>query len=317
MSMPLLHSVADVLGFSQAEVSLIAAKAQKTYKHYKIPKKRGGLRSIHHPSKETKSLQYALISILENSLQPHPCAMAYRRNLTSPLRKNAEIHSKFPFTLRVDFKDFFPSITPADLFASLEDPLNLVRIDLSPEDKSFMAQALFTVKKDGSMGLPIGAPSSPLISNAVMRQLDTQIEAYAKTHEFVYSRYADDLMFSCMKKGASKPFLAGLRTLVNASACPRMTINDAKTHFMSRNSRRAVTGLIIAPDGGVSIGRPRKRFIRKLINDFKTRRLSEKQNHVLQGHLAFILDVDPSFYDRLCMKYSAPLILSALRNRGG
>ena len=41
-----------------------------------------------------------------------------------------------------------------------------------------------------------------------------------------------------------------------------------------------------------------------------------KQPHILQGNLAFILDVEPRFYDGLCLKYGADLVLRALRQRG-
>lgn len=102
----------------------------------------------------------------------------------------------------------------------------------------------------------------------------------------------------------------------NVSVHPSLTINEEKTLFMSRNCRRVVTGMTIDPNGTISIGRARKRFIRSLLNDFKHGALIMKQPHILQGNLAFILDVEPRFYDRLCLKYGAELVLKALRQRG-
>ena len=55
------NRVAGFLGLSVGDVVQMAQKAPLTYKHYKIPKKRGGgMRTIHHPSKETKSLRYLI-----------------------------------------------------------------------------------------------------------------------------------------------------------------------------------------------------------------------------------------------------------------
>jgi len=316
MSKPLIQSVAEFLGFELAVVQEMAGKAQRTYRHYKIPKKKKGMRTIHHPSKETKSIQYALMQILAESLKPHDCAFAFKRKFSSPLRMNAETHARFGYSLRIDFKDFFPSIKPDDLFAAIGDPINPKRLELLPEDREFLTQVFFVKLADGSLGLPIGAPSSPMLSNGVMWSLDVAIDAFAKSREFVYTRYADDLVFSTAQKGASKAFLSGLRLVISRCENPKLTINEEKTLFMSRNCRRVVTGMTIDPSGSVSVGRSRKRYIRKLLNDFRHGSLIMKQPHILQGNLAFILDVEPQLYDRLCLKYGAPLVLQALRQRG-
>jgi hypothetical protein len=316
MKPSLKEIVADFLGFEMAIVQEMAYKAPKTYRHYKIPKKRGGLRTIYHPSKETKSLQYTLMHLLEAVLEPHPCAMAFKRGFSSPLRRNAEAHAKHPFTLRIDFKDFFPSITPDDLFSAIEHPDNPKRQELTADDREFLVNVFFIRYADGRLGLPIGAPSSPLLSNGVMRWLDVAIDTYAKQHEFIYTRYADDLVFSTNRKDESKPFLEGLRAVINSSPHPKPTINESKTMFMSRNARRVVTGLIISPDSSISIGRDKKRLLRKYLNDFKYNRLDKPKTHYLQGYLAFILDVEPALYDRLCLKYGAELLLLALKQRG-
>lgn len=317
MRKPLIQSVAEVLGFELSVVEEMAAKAPKTYRHYKIPKKKRGLfRTIYHPSKETKSIQYALMHILAHYLEPHTCAYAFKPNFPSPLRKNAEVHAQFPFSMRIDFKDFFPSIKPDDIFAAVENSDHKPKIKLLPEDKTFLCQAFFVRLNDGTLGLPIGAPSSPMLSNGAMRPLDLAIDALANKRDFVYTRYADDLVFSTDHKGASKAFLRDLRGIVSKSRHPKLRINEEKTLFMSRNCRRVVTGMTIDPMGTISIGRSRKRLVRKMLNDFKYGQLRMKQPHILQGNLAFILDVEPQFYDRLCLKYGADLVLSALRQRG-
>ena len=317
MSRPLIQSVAMFLGFDLNVVAEMAARAPTTYRHYKIPKKSKGLRTIYHPSKETKSIQYALMHILSQTLEPHSCSFGFKAHFSSPLRRNAEKHAGFPYTLRVDFKDFFPSIKPEDLFAAMTDVNNPGRMDLPPVDKTFLSQALFAKQPDGSLGLPIGAPTSPMVSNGVMRHLDSEIESYAKLREFIYTRYADDLVFSTSRKGVSKAFLDGLRVVIANSKFPRPQINEDKTLFMCRNCRRVVTGMTIDPNGTISVGRFRKRLIRKLLNDFRYGKLEDaKKKHALQGNLAFILDAEPHFYDRLCLKYGADVVLSALRQRG-
>jgi RNA-directed DNA polymerase len=123
-------------------------------------------------------------------------------------------------------------------------------------------------------------------------------------------------VFSTNQRNVSKAFLNGLRQIIAKSEHPCLELNEQKTLYMARNCRRAVTGLIIGPDGSLSIGRKRKRYIRKLLKDRRNKKLSEKEEHRLQGHLAFILDVEPSFYDRLCLKYGAEDVNDALKQRG-
>jgi len=228
----------------------------------------------------------------------------------------SKIHASREYLLRVAFRDFFPSIRPDDLFAVIDGERNANRLTLSNEDKEFLTAALFA--RNGQMlpGLPIGAPSSPLVSNGVMLNLDFLIDNYAKACDFLYTRYADDLVFSTDHKNTSKSFLVGLRKIIAETENPRLELNEQKTLYMSRNCRRAVTGLIIGPDGSLSIGRKRKRYIRKLLQDYRNEKLSEKEVHHLQGHLAFILDVEPDFFSRLCLKYGAEDVNRALKQRG-
>jgi RNA-directed DNA polymerase len=44
--------------------------------------------------------------------------------------------------------------------------------------------------------LPQGAPTSPLLSNLFMIDIDCQLEALAAQHDLRYSRYSDDMTFS-------------------------------------------------------------------------------------------------------------------------
>lgn len=105
--------------------------------------------------------------------------------------------------------------------------------------------------------------------------------------------------------------------VISNTEFPRVQINEDKTLFMCRNCRRVVTGMTIDPSGTISVGRFRKRLVRKLLNDFRYGNLNDdKKKHALQGNLAFVLDVEPCFYDRLCLKYGADIMLEALRQRG-
>ena len=258
MTKSLINKVVDYLGYTRIDTLHVSKRAPKTYRRYTIPKKKGGRRTIHHPSKNTKALQYALIEIFLNKLSIHSCASAYRRNIKSPLLENATIHAKYGYSVRVDFSDFFHSISPADLF----NQVNNNGINLSTAEKEFIENCLFIRVPNGRKGLAIGAPSSPIVSNIVMYSLDEQIRAIANriSNQAEYSRYADDIIFSTKLRGGCRAFYDALCELITNTDSPRLAINNSKTMFSSRASRRVVTGLFICPDGGVSLGRRNKRY---------------------------------------------------------
>ena len=307
----LIDIVSVYIGHTRKETLQTSTKAPKTYKRYKIPKKKSGFRTIHHPSRQTKALQYALIETFLSGFPVHNCAAAYRRNIRSPLFRNANLHAKYSYSVRVDFSDFFHSISPSDLFVQAGNN----GFELSTEAKNFIENCLFIGVLGRRKGLAIGAPSSPCVSNIAMYTLDERITGLAGniSGPSIYTRYADDIIFSTNTKGACNTFFDSLCALISSTTSPRLAINTSKTVFGSRASRRVVTGLVVQPDGGVSLGRKNKRYIRKLLFDLRRTALSPDKIAYLSGYLAFSLDVEPDFYNRLVLKYGAELLARALR----
>lgn len=148
-----------------------------------------------------------------------------------------------------------------------------------------------------------------------MYDLDVQIQKICKSISLnsVYTRYADDIIFSTNLKGGCSKFYTALKDLVNKTKIPKLEINTDKTKFTSRKTKRVVTGLFITPDGLISIGRSEKRFIRKLLFDFKNGIIDEEKAKYLSGYLSYILDVEPEFFNRLALKYSAEIVNNALK----
>ena len=303
MSVSLISSVANYLSLDKSKVLLIATEAPKTYKKYNIRKKNGGLRQIFHPSKPTKSLQYSLMQIFFSAFKIHDSAIAYRKGTKSPLLKNAKQHSHLNYTLRVDCKDFFPSISPECISKVITENESFPNI--TSEEISFVKNACFVRYPNARYGLAIGAPSSPIISNIIMYEMDSKISAIAKSisEESVYTRYADDFVFSTSVKNGCYTFLNRLQELLKATPMPSLEINDEKTIFSSRGTRRQITGIIITPEGRTSLGRRKKRQIRSLLYQFQKNNISVKDLKYLNGYISYILDVEPDLYNRLVIKY--------------
>ena len=310
--------VAAYLGLDVQASLEVARKSPGTYRRYLVPKKSGsGMRDIFHPSKETKALQYALLETVLPTLPVHSAATGYVRGIQSPLLRNAQAHCKFRFTVRLDFKDFFPSIVPDDLLGRLV-ALDCWK-DMDKKDRQFITDATF-IRFHNQLCLAIGAPSSPMISNAVMYESDRRLQAFANERNGAYTRYADDVFYSTNEKGQCREFVRQVMSELLEMDSPCLDVNDEKTLYMSRGTRRAVTGLIVTPQGEISVGRTRKRHIRGLIHRYQEylkgqAEFTEDESNVLRGILAFVLDVEPSFYNRLAQRYGAKILNAALHGR--
>lgn len=308
---PLIDMITSYLCCDKEELILLSKKAPVTYRRYKIPKKKGGQRIIHHPSKQTKMLQYALMETFLEKLPIHSCAVAYKRGIKSPLSMNANIHAKYRYSIRIDLSDYFHSISSQDLLNQIQKN----DIKISEEDKTFITNCLFIKLPCNRKVLAIGAPSSPVVSNIVMYELDESINKIAReiSSQSDYTRYADDIIFSTNIKGGCRCFLKHLREILTKTISPHLEINEDKTIVTSRGGRRVVTGVFIRPDGGISIGRKNKRYIRKLLFDLKNKKIDRDKCKYLSGYLAYSLDIEPDFYNRLTLKYGADLVEQAIK----
>ena len=316
MGKSIIDIICDYLRYNKDVAVEMSRKAPSTYRIYAIDNKRAGeKRIIHHPSKQTKSLQYAFIENILSLMPVHECAIAYKRGIKGPIRLNASKHAGFSYSIRIDFKDFFHSIRPNDLLRLIE-VIKLPDLKtLSKEDKSFVTNSLFIKLRNGLKGLAIGAPSSPIISNIVMFSIDNNLDKFAKINDGIYTRYADDIVYSTNINGGCKQFLDEVNRLVIKTESPKFEVNKGKTIFTSKGTRRVITGIYLTPDGNISIGRKNKRYIKKLIFDYKNNNIEDKKLSYLQGYLAFILDVEPSFYNNLALKYGGEIVKKALKSK--
>lgn len=279
------------------------ALARVRVKKFTIPKKSGGQREIYHPSKKLKVVQYWIMRKVLSEIPVHDAAMAYREGAS--ILHNAEAHVDNRFFLRMDFKDFFPSITFQDFLPYLEQWHRSTRPRwiLDDDSKEFINKVCF-YKQDR---LAIGYPTSPLISNIVMRQFDSQVAgevASGKYGDAVYTRYADDMVFSTNQAGACRELYKAVESTVKLIKAPRLTINTDKTRFGSSTGGTAsVTGLRVCADGHITINRKLKDHVRLMLGLYKKGRLPADEVSSLAGHLAYCHYVAPQFYSGLAKKY--------------
>jgi len=90
--------------------------------------------------------------------------------------------------------------------------------------------------------LPQGAPTSPLISNALLYEFDEKISQYSQSMHLTYTRYADDITVSGNRK---ENILKVISLIRNSLISLGLSINDKKTRIATRGGQQRVTGVVV------------------------------------------------------------------------
>lgn len=293
-------------------VEVVVRTAPHRYKTFRIPKRNGrGMRTIAQPASEVKAFQRFLVNQVLSDLPVHDSASAYVRG--RGIKQNALAHVKHGYLLKMDFASFFPSIKPRDLEAHLDhyDPNRFTE-----EDKAAISSIVFWKPRNAAAReLCIGGPSSPFVSNTIMYSFDEMMASYCEERNIIYTRYADDLSFSTNEPGMLADVERQVKAALKDMEYPTLRINVEKTVHTSKKHFRSVTGLVLSSQGLVSLGRQRKRQIRAMLHRVATGKEPIQDIQQIRGYLAFALDVEPDFVNRLREKFGADLVDGILRKR--
>jgi RNA-directed DNA polymerase len=211
--------------------------------------------------------------------------------------------------LRVDLRDFFPSLRAGDVRIHLE--AHAASLPTGWDDRDTERFVQFVCKDEQ---LTIGSVTSPALSNTLCFDLDQRLSGLCYGHGVRYTRYADDLYFSTDRENLLFELERSVQRTIETLPCPSgLRVNRRKTLHTSRKHRRVVTGLVLPSEGrgDVSIGRRKKRFVRGMIH--RRAELSERQRAYLRGYLAHCRSVEPEFYNRLVLKYGAEVVEEVAR----
>jgi hypothetical protein len=221
--------------------------------HYRLVAKRsGGMRLIEIPKKRLRLMQRKILREILDLVPVHDAAHGFRRG-HSPMT-HARQHAGKRVVVRMDLKDFFPSIRASRVEAtfvklgyarSVAGVLARLCVNRTPggvfsgsEVSWFDRQAYKTPH------LPQGSPCSPALANLCAFRLDMRLQALAQSIGAQYSRYADDLAFSGgdLLHDASER----LQVLAGAIALEEgFRINMRKTRVMRAAASQQVTGIVV------------------------------------------------------------------------
>ncbi len=251
---------ADLLGdktypFTRKQFLILCNPKNDKYRYhsFEIPKKSGDFRQIFAPCRNLKWLQLCLNEIFKALYTPSPYTMGFTEGKS--IVENARIHTNQNYVFNIDLKAFFPSIDQARVWKRLQ----LTPFCFNAKVAGVIA-GLCSIKSlrysvdepfQECFVLPQGAPTSPLLSNAVCDTLDRRLHGLAKRFGLHYSRYADDITFSSMHNvyQQQSAFRNELERVITEQ---HFTINNAKTRLRHCSTRQEVTGLTVGAKINVS-----------------------------------------------------------------
>ena len=211
------------------------------YRVARIPKGNGKFRTIYIASAKDNAQLRKLLPELENILKIEDTCksnFAFLKNKNCVL--NAMQHLGFRYTLSMDLEDFFDSILPSHVS------------DVIPGD---LIQQCFI---DGNPKQ--GLPTSPIISNIAFIPSDIKIIDTLKKLGIsaIYSRYADDLIFSFNDSENEGKIRFLVKQIVEKNG---FKINEKKTKLQdAKNGRVIITGVAIDRTGIHATRRTKKKI---------------------------------------------------------
>ncbi|NWB44906.1 reverse transcriptase domain-containing protein [Pseudomonas gingeri] len=289
--------------------------------HYKITTLKG--MEIYRPDEKLKAYHKFLNLFIFDFLQINKNVVySYRKgvNVASAVQKHAGNRHFF----QTDLKSFFNSIDNELVRETVQSNLETIPIsDLSQYLDRILE--LSTVNNK----LPIGFSTSPIISNACLKKFDSVLEDYCITENLVYTRYSDDIILS----GGGDTRLYGLDVKVAEilKECfgEKLNLNPSKTKFSSVGNKIKILGMVILPNGTVTIDSKLKNTIEVLLHfyasdkeKFKDRLNSESSklkgdNSVgllqISGYLNYVNTTDPNYLNKLRKKYGSVVVDAFIR----
>jgi len=312
-----LSNIAEAMALSTEDLVWLCYERSTSdtdhYTRFEIPKRAGGTRLISSPKPKMRVAQSWINENILNKLSPSIYCYAFRPKTS--IVDNANQHVKKNVIVKLDVKDFFPSITfnrvrgyfeylgynpgVSTVLALLCTDAPRVRVTMKGRSQ---------IVAIGARSLPQGACTSPALANLIASRLDSRLAGFINTlsGDWKYTRYADDLTFSTTDK---VPEIGQLIAAVGHIAKDEnFEIKSEKTRIMRSPRRQSVTGLIVGDD--VRIPKATIKRMRALFHNIETKgkeavteELGKDALNVAHGYWAYLYMVSPSQANKYLKKH--------------
>ncbi len=293
------------------------------YTHFTINKRNGTPRQIWSPIPRLKFVQRWILENILNNLMTHGAAHGFVRGKS--IITNAAVHSNSALLIKLDVKDFFPSVhwrRVKGVFrhAGYPEQIATLLALLCTESPRQMVQqngkTYYVALSDRA--LPQGAPTSPALTNIVCLNLDRRLTGLADKLGLRYSRYADDLTFSLpanttSTKNATQPsdhnqligqLLGSVHKILREEG---FILNNDKTRVIRMGNQHTVTGMVVNGEGVPRVPRKIKRMLRAALHNLDSgQSLRDGETlDTLSGYAAWIASAEPELGQQYLEKIEA------------
>lgn len=258
---------------------------KKHYEYMEIPKKDGSKRILYMPDSLLKYIEKNILRHVLYGMHISSYAKAYYKNVG--IIENTKPHIHKQMILKLDIKDFFHHIT----FKMVKE--KIFREEYFPESISILLTVLCCYQGT----IPQGAPTSPMISNIILKSFDETVGKWCQKRNIIYTRYCDDMTFSgvFIKEDIIEFIKKELSVL-------GFQLNNKKIKLLFPNNRQIITGIVV--NEKLNTARKYRKNIRKEIYYCRKYGIEshlnfnhidiEKQEYLnsLKGKVLFVLHVD-------------------------
>lgn len=302
----LYHKLAQFVKEHEAVIGL--SNYRPLYRHYEIPKKNGKMRPIDEPLPQLRAAQDKLVEIIKECCPAthHAAAYAYveKRETLDAVKKHQKNDSHW--FAKFDFTNFFGSTTPAFVSEMLSQIYPFAWV-YQNGGKELMERALSVCYLNG--GLPQGSPISPMLTNIMMIPIDHKLmntlHDYDR-HNFVYTRYADDIQISC-KYGFDVKHIEKLIESTLRSFHAPFALNREKTHYGSRAGRNWMLGIMLNAENHTTVGYKEKKYFKAALTNYiadkkaPVRKWELNEIQQLSGKLSYYRHIEKDYFDQVVM----------------
>lgn len=267
--------LASLLGKRTSYLASVINSSESHYRSFEIRKRRGGVRQIDAPYPALLECQrWINDNILSQVPLKDECnGYVKKRSILT----NAAPHLNANVLLKMDLKDFFPSISIDRVICVFQ------RLGYAGNVSVYLAKISCLGDK-----LPQGAATSPALSNIIASPMDAKLSQLSQAYNLRYTRYADDMTFSGADINHS--FINKVTAAVLSEG---FQVNPSKTRLDRSHGARFVTG--------ISVGGERLRLPKHM-----RREIRQQAYYVIKhgyfSHLAKLKVRKPFYLDSLLGK---------------
>lgn len=245
---------------------IVARSHVDAYRKFSVRKRSGGRRFIHVPAPPLAHVQKWISTFILRNVPVHSASFAFAPG--GSIFRCASRHCGAHWLIKMDITGFFESISEIQAFHCFKElgyqPLvsfELARIvTVGPSEQSPRHRdPVWRIRKKndvipaystGALGyLPQGAPTSPMLSNIVMKPLDARIADAARKAGLIYTRYSDDLTFSTpvktFRRTNASSFIHAVEDILSSAG---FRPQHRKTKVIPPGIRKIVLGLNVDSD---------------------------------------------------------------------